>query len=114
MKIVTDSKRTTKEVFDRYASDQNDYGFKQTTVSVRLAQSEGGARLSRSHARRILARLENFPEVVLDFKGITEIAPAFADEIFRVWRKAHPETQLVPTRAIEDVQRMIDKAMSAP
>jgi len=113
MKISTTSERTTKEVFDRYATDQNDFGFKQTTVSVKLAQTEGEVLLSRSHARRLLARLENFPEVVLDFNGVTEITPAFADEIFRVWRKTHPETNLVPVRTSESVERMIKKSQSA-
>jgi anti-sigma regulatory factor (Ser/Thr protein kinase) len=35
--IAKNSTRTTKEVFDHYASEQDDYGFKKTIVSVSLS-----------------------------------------------------------------------------
>ena len=46
-----------------------------------------------------------------DFAGVEMIGQAFADEIFRVFRKAHPETQLESVNASPDVARMIQRAM---
>jgi anti-sigma regulatory factor (Ser/Thr protein kinase) len=108
--ISKDSPRTLKEIFDHYASERDDFAFKKTTVSVSLAH-EGDVLISRSQAKRIVARLEKFSEVVLDFEGIKSITPAFADEIFRVFRLSHPEVKIIPVEANPDVARMIAKAM---
>jgi hypothetical protein len=34
------------------------------------------------------------PPFVLDFSGVDEIGQGFADEIFRVWARAHPDITL--------------------
>lgn len=112
MSIRSDSTHTDKEVFERYASEQDDYAFSRTHVVVNLARSEGENLVSRSQARRVLTRLEKFREIVLDFHGVESIGPAFADEIFRVFRKAHPGSRLTPTNATDDVTRMIRRALS--
>ncbi len=57
-----------------------------------------------------MARLERFEEVVLDFSGVDEIGPAFADEIFRVFANEHPGTNLSPVNANDSVARMIRRA----
>jgi hypothetical protein len=31
---------------------------------------------------------------MLDFSGVEEIGQGFADEIFRVWTRSHPETKI--------------------
>jgi hypothetical protein len=67
--------------------------------------------VSRSQAKRVMARLDRFREVVLDFQGIDEIGPAFADEIFRVFRSEHPSSQITPINLGEQVARMIRRAM---
>jgi hypothetical protein len=36
-------------------------------------------------AKRVLGRGDRFDEVLLDFKGVSSIGPAFADEIIRVF-----------------------------
>ena len=58
--------------------------------------------------------VEQFEEVILDFEGIEEIGQAFADEIFRVFARNHPEIKLQPINAIEQVRKMIRRAESAP
>ena len=60
-----------------------------------------------------MARLDRFKEVVLDFKGVTMIGPAFADEIFRVFSTQHPEVKLTPINAVDAVLQMIPRAQSA-
>lgn len=113
MRIANTSDHTTKEVFDRYATDQDDYAFQRTRVVVSLGQTEGDKLVSRSQAKRIVARLDRFKEVELDFKGIDSIGPAFADEIFRVFRSTHPSVHLVVMNANDEVQKMIRRAESA-
>ena len=113
MTIALDSPHTLREVFDRYAGEQDDYAFRRTQVVVALARLEGETLVSRSHAKRVLARLDRFREVTLDFRGVETIGPAFADEIFRVFARAHPGVRLDPIRASDDVQRMIRRARTA-
>jgi len=46
-------------------------------------------------------------EVILDFEGVNFIGQAFADEIFRVFHKQHPDIQLNPINCCDGVKRMI-------
>ena len=68
---------------------------------------EGELLLSRSQAKRLITRFDKFLEVILDFQGVSEIGQAFADEVFRVFRNAHPNVQLEPINCSPAVQRMI-------
>ncbi len=114
MRISTNSQRTTKEVFDRYANpDLDDYGFSRTHIPLTLAQYGQDQLVSRSQARRVLERVERFREVCLDFSGVEFIGQAFADEIFRVFALAHPQVKFVAIGANEDVNRMIGRALAA-
>jgi STAS-like domain of unknown function (DUF4325) len=61
----------------------------------------------------VLARVEKFSEVLLDFRDVQDIGPAFADEIFRVFRNGHPDTRIVAVGANEHVNRMIKAAEAA-
>ena len=109
MSIPVDSPRTTKEVFDAY-SGGDDYGFHKTVVPVRLARVGNENLVSRSQAKRLVARFEGFKTVILDFKDVDEIGQAFADEIFRVFRASHPEVELVEIHVSAEVQQMINRA----
>jgi anti-sigma regulatory factor (Ser/Thr protein kinase) len=114
MTIAVDSPRTLPEVFDRYADPEtDDYGFSKTHVPLKLAQYSHDDLVSRSQARRVLARFERFKEVFLDFSGIESIGQAFADEIFRVFAADHPAINLVAANANEQVSQMIRRALAA-
>jgi hypothetical protein len=110
MKISTVSDRIMHEVFDQYTSGDGEYGFTRTIIPVYLAQYGDENLISRSQAKRLLARFERFKEVVLDFKGISGIGQAFADEIFRVFRESHPDVRLRWINAGKSVERMILRA----
>jgi anti-sigma regulatory factor (Ser/Thr protein kinase) len=105
MVISTNAAWTTREVFDKYQGDS--VGFTRTHVPIALGKYPGEQLVSRSQAKRILARVHRFSEILLDFQGVSEIGPAFADEIFRVFRNAHPDIAITPIRANEHVDRMI-------
>lgn len=107
------STHTMKEVFEYYASEPDDYAFSKTNVVLRLLDTGDNSFVSRSQAKRVLARLPRFREVLLDFDRVTSVGPAFTDEIFRVFANEHPEVHLTPIRATEEVQRMIDRAKHA-
>jgi anti-sigma regulatory factor (Ser/Thr protein kinase) len=114
MSISTESTRTAKEVFDRFADlESEDYAFTKTHFPLALARFGKEYLVSRSQARRVLARFEDFKEVILDFQGIDEIGQAFADEIFRVYACEHPEVQLIPVNQNARVGQMIKRAIAA-
>ena len=108
MTITTDASWTTREIFDKYQDDP--VGFTRTHVPITLGQYPGEQLVSRSQAKRVLARVDRFSEVLLDFQGVGEIGPAFADEIFRVFRNSHPDIRIIAIRANERIQRMINAA----
>ena len=112
LKISINSNRTVQEVFDTYASEEGDYGFTKTLFSVTLAQFEGETLISRSQAKRLLARCNKFKEVVLDFTGVETIGQPFADEVFRVFNINHPETKLIPINTTDQVEKMIKRALA--
>jgi anti-sigma regulatory factor (Ser/Thr protein kinase) len=112
MSISTNSTRTIKEVFDKYTSAGDDYSFTRTHVPVTLSRVGEEQLISRSQAKRLLARLEPFKEVFLDFEGVESIGQAFADEIFRVFKNAHPDIKIVWIRASDNVKNMIKRVMS--
>jgi len=109
MKLSNHTARSTKRIFDQYTSG-NDFGFTKTVVPVRLAQYGEDKLISRSQARRVLARIELFETVLFDFTEVTAIGQAFADEIFRVFVMRHPEIELVPIHANPETERMIARA----
>jgi anti-sigma regulatory factor (Ser/Thr protein kinase) len=111
MRISPGSPRTTQEVFERFASAKDGFSFDRTHVVARLVDLEGRTLVSRSQAKRILARLERFSEVILDFEGVESVTPAFADEIFRVFASRHPQVRLLPVHDNEQVRQMIRRAV---
>jgi anti-sigma regulatory factor (Ser/Thr protein kinase) len=113
MSLNNHTSRTTKKIFDQYSSGE-DYSFNKTVVPVKLAQYGDENLISRSQAKRLLARVELFKTVMLDFEMVPSIGQAFADEIFRVFAKAHPEIELIPYKANPQIKRMIERARSNP
>jgi anti-sigma regulatory factor (Ser/Thr protein kinase) len=107
MRIKNDSPHIPKDIFDHFASEDDDYGFTKTIVPVRLVQYGDELLVSRSQAKRLLARFDRFKTVILDFSGVSSIGQAFADEVFRVFRNSNVGVMLVPVKMSEDVERMI-------
>ncbi|WP_416338596.1 STAS-like domain-containing protein [Methylomusa anaerophila] len=46
----------------------------------------------------------------MDFKGVSAIGQAFADELFRVFKLDHPEVELFPINMSDDVKKMVFRA----
>ncbi|HEV8608335.1 MAG TPA: DUF4325 domain-containing protein [Tepidisphaeraceae bacterium] len=113
MSLLLPAKRTLADVFVKFSSGPEDYRFAKTRVPLKLAAFIDESLVSRSSAKRVLARIERFDEVLMDFAGIGSIGPAFADEIFRVFAVAHPHVRLIPVNANEQVTSMIRRAQAA-
>ncbi len=110
MIIGTNSSRRLEQVFNKFADDQDGYGFTKTIVPVFLAMYGNENLVSRSQAKRLLARFERFKEVLLDFNGVTAIGQAFADEVFRVFRNQYPEVKLASINTNPEITRTIQRA----
>lgn len=111
MELKNNTSRTAKKIFDNYTSDE-DYGFNKTVVPVRLAQYGNEKLISRSQAKRLLARIDCFKIVIFDFDGIDSIGQAFADEVFRVFQLRHQDIEIRYVKASKDVEQMIKRARS--
>lgn len=111
MKLNNHTSRTPKKIFDQFAGE-GDYQFTKTVVPVKLARYGNENLVSRSQAKRLLARVELFKTVVFDFAGVADVGQAFADEIFRVFAQRHPEIELIPIHASKEVTQMVTRAIS--
>lgn len=98
------TRRRLEDVFGEFAPAEYDYRFDKTRVLVKLFQAEY---VSRSEARRLVANLEKFREVVLDFRDVRAIGQGFADEIFRVFAVAHPGIKLSADNTNPVVEAML-------
>lgn len=112
MKINNHTARKTKGIFAQYTAG-DDFGFNKTVVPVRLAQYGDDKLVSRSQAKRLLARVDRFKVVILDFDGVETIGQAFADEVFRVFANKNPQIELIATEQTEAVQQMILRAQAS-
>jgi anti-sigma regulatory factor (Ser/Thr protein kinase)/biotin operon repressor len=112
MKLNNHTSRTTTKIFNQFSSG-DEYGFTKTVVPVNLARYGNENLISRSQAKRLLARIELFKTVLFDFSDVPTIGRAFADEIFRVFAVGHPGIELIAIHAKSEVRKMIDRARSA-
>lgn len=110
MTIKKGKKESLNDFFVKYYSDPADIDFDKTEILVKL-YAMGTVYISRSQARRILSRLEKFKKVILDFDKVPVVGQAFVDEIFRVYKQAHPEVLIVPVNMNEAVEFMVKRGM---
>ena len=104
MALSNCSSRNLKDVFDQYANIEE--GFVMTRVPISYV-SDSGFPVSRSQAKRLCFGLDNFEKAILDFSGVDEIGQGFADEVFRVFAKAHPSLCIEYENASPEVDKMI-------
>lgn len=112
MGIRRDTDRLMKNVYASFTSGPDEFEFDRTIVPVRLAEYGAETLISRSSAKRVLANLDKFNYVAVDFQGVEAIGQAFADEIFRVYANNHLDMTLSPVNMNEDVERMVKAAIA--
>jgi anti-sigma regulatory factor (Ser/Thr protein kinase) len=97
-------------IFERFTEN---YEFTKSRPVIKLFEV-GTEFVSRSEAKRLVAGLEKFESVDLDFAKVKGIGQGFADQVFRVWQKLHPGTQFHVLNASPEVQFMIDRVNGGP
>ena len=113
LKLNNHTSRTSRKIFEKFIGNaENDPSFNKTVVPVQLAQYGNDKLISRSQGKRVLARIELFSTVILDFKNVPTIGQAFGDEVFRIFPREHPQVNIIPTNANSEVKRMIARAQA--
>lgn len=102
--IQRSSRRSIEEIFSEFAPEEYDFQFQKTKVLVKLLQRDF---ISRSEAKRLVANLEKFSEIVLDFRGVRSVGQGFADEVFRVFARRHPAVRIATENTNPGVDSMI-------
>ncbi|MBR3644318.1 MAG: STAS-like domain-containing protein, partial [Parasporobacterium sp.] len=103
MQLENQTGRIATDIFSQFADV--DEGFIKTRIPI-LEACMDREPVSRSQARRICNRLDHFREAVLDFEKVSFLGQGFADEMFRVFQKEHPQLKLTPVNMAADVQKM--------
>lgn len=112
MTIDLDTNKRLNSIFKEYSTPDNP-GFSRTIIPVAVAQFGDENLISRSQAKRVLARVEKFKEVMFEFDKVSIIGQSFADEIFRVFAQEHPDVVLTYVQANPQVAAMIELAIQS-
>lgn len=110
--IAENTGRLLPDIFRRYQTDVTEAAFDKSEIKVKLFALDTDY-LSRSQARRLLAGLEKFRSVILDFEGVRTVGQGFADEVFRVFRRRYPQTRLSRVNMSETVRFMVERVEEA-
>ncbi|MEK7504506.1 MAG: DUF4325 domain-containing protein [Patescibacteria group bacterium] len=105
-KTALNSKRLISDIFSQYQKDKDLFEFDLTSVYVHLYTLDT-IYISRSQARRLLAGLDKFKKIILDFSKVETIGQGFADEIFRVFKTNNPLIEIEHKNAMPVVESMI-------
>jgi len=107
--IVLSRTEEVDEIMNKYTNAPDDYGFSKTVIPVKLLEykEENPIFVSRSQAKRLYARFENFEYILLDFEGVSHIGQGFADELFRVFQNTHPSSCINYINANASIESMI-------
>jgi biotin operon repressor/anti-sigma regulatory factor (Ser/Thr protein kinase) len=109
--IQRSSRLRLEAVFGEFAPEEYDFRFQKTRMLVKLLRRDY---VSRSEARRLVANLEKFSEIVLDFRDVESVGQGFADEVFRVFANRHPAIRITTENTSAPVDAMIRHARSQP
>jgi predicted transcriptional regulator len=103
------STRKMNEIFDEFSSDNE--GFSKTIIPIREI-CHGGYPVARSLARRLVYRMEQFGDIILDFSEVPMIGQGFAHEVFVVFKNKFPEVNITAINANSDVNKMIQHVLN--
>ncbi len=106
--IKIDSDKRLIKIFQKFQTDKEEMAFDKTKIQVKLYALKT-VHISRSQARRVLTGLEKFKTIIFDFYKVPMIGQAFADEIFRVFKKKHPKIKMDSINMNEAVEFMVKR-----
>lgn len=98
-----------KDIFDNF-SPAPEFEFTKTIIPMKLINKKQKL-ISRSQAKQVVHRLNEFEYVIFDFQEVESIGQGFADEIFRVYQQKNTIT-LEFINASEEVESMIKRVIN--
>jgi anti-sigma regulatory factor (Ser/Thr protein kinase) len=104
--IPLDTPRTLEVTLRAHSLDQESLRFERTVLPLHLLACQQ-VQASRAEAKRAVSRLSQFRRVDIDFAGITDVGHGLADEMFRIFSRDHPDTELVPVGMNAQVAAMV-------
>lgn len=109
MRLFNGTKKTVKEVFDRFSDIES--GFYKTHIPIAHVFSSGTP-VSRSEARRLCSLFSEFKEVNLDFYGVEQLGQAFVHEIFVVWQRRNSGIKINIENANQNISNFIQRVIN--
>lgn len=103
MKLANNSKKEVSDVFDKFSDE--DFHFTKTDIPLRNFFETYP--VSRSQAKRLCSRMEDFKEITLDFQEINNIGQGFAHELYCVFHNKYPNIVINSINCCEKVMAMI-------
>lgn len=108
--VPTTSKTKLADVFKEFSQDGR---FVRSQPVVRLFEL-GTEFVSRSEAKRLLAGMDEFDAIALDFDKVDLVGQGFVDEIFRVWAGEHANVAVKPINMSDSVRFMVERGLPQP
>lgn len=109
MSLSNFTNRTAKEVFESFSDTDGAF----TTTKIPIKSIFDSAPISRSQAKRVCYRLDNFEEVIFDFDNVSWMGQGFAHQIFVVYQNAHPNVKLMPINMNDSVASMYNHVVNS-
>ncbi len=100
--------KKTIDVFNAYSNEEGSF----IKTRIPLKNIFDSAPISRSQAKRICNRLDNFKEVILDFEDLDWMGQGFAHQIFVVYQKANPEIKITPINMNDSIKKMYNHVVT--
>jgi hypothetical protein len=113
MAIALDTQRSLDQVLAAWSVAGDGIAFDRTTIHLRLLAGPGQPLDSRAQARRVTARLATFKQAEISFEGVEDVGHGFIDELFRVFARAHPQVELLPTHMTPRLAALLKGAQNA-
>lgn len=105
--LRTHGEHALSAVFATFGLDRQ---FSRSQPVVKLFEI-GSEFVSRSEAKRLLAGMDAFDVLTLDFRGVTAVGQGFVDEVFRVWPSEHRHITIEPVNMGPAVQFMVERGL---
>lgn len=109
MELSNHTERNMQEVFDAFLTEES--GLTKTTIPIREI-CRAGYPVSRSLARQLVYRMEEFKDIILDFSGVPMIGQGFAHEVFVVFQNKYPDVHISAIHTNENVKKMIHHVLA--
>lgn len=106
------NKNTVRNLTALFEAYTENFLFNKTDILVDLSQHFGERLISRSQAKRVCRRLENFTHVTLDFKKVEAVGQGFVDQLFRVYQRECPNLVITYIHANNSVDYMIKRSLA--